>query len=967
MELREQEKPVKTLAEVMNVAPLVMDESASVLAALELMRAQRVSAALVGPADEPKGIITERDLVDWLHRRLDLTTVTCGDVMHGPLFAMNQHMTYVEGHHEMARRGVRHLAVRDDDGRVKGLVSEGDILGAIGVEYFTEFKSVRSLMTPNVVLLPLEAKVADAVDLMNQHRQSCVVAVDDDGRPVGLLTERDIVRLTVEGRAPLEMSLRAAASRPVRTASADGLVHESVATMESLKIRRLVVVDDAGRVVGLLSQHEIVGGLENQYIKLLKDIIHRQSQQLRRFDQPLDERVMLDVLLSAHPDSLTILTDHDFIIRAANARACDLLGMAVEEIVGAGLEPLLRRLGVTSELPLVAVKLTGEAVMEAAPDPTGDDSATMELRIRRLVHPTHGAQGYLVSARDVSERRQAAEALLTERDFSDAIIAGLPGLFYLIDADGKLLRWNTAWREILRAAGGESQRRTPQRGASLFDMLGVNDDDTIKRFRAAFDEKEAEIEAPLTFPSGETRTYLHKLRRADIGRRPLFIGSAIDITARQRSMAEAERMARLDTLTGLPNRHAFLERLGAALAVSDGAPRRTALLFLDIDNFKHVNDTLGHVVGDNLLRAAGARLQRLAGREVELARLGGDEFSLILSGEFDDHAPEALAQGVVDSLAQPFSIDGHQIFVGASAGLVIYPGDYVERSDLLAQADLAMYRAKTAGRGCWRRFEAWMAIEAQRRRLIESELREAARREQFELHYQPKLSLADGRMTGAEALIRWRHPALGMVSPDEFITLAESTGLIADVGEWVLRAACLEAARWRAAGTPLKVAVNVSPVQFLRHDLAAAVRDALAQSGLPPELLELEITESAVVADPSRTQQALAPITALGVSIAIDDFGVGYSSLAQLRRLRFNTLKIDRSLIMPLGVDEDARAVAAAVVTLGRSMGLKVVAEGIETATQLETLKALGCDEGQGFCFWRPLPSALFREILAGI
>lgn len=962
MELREQDKPVKTLAEVMDVAPLTVDEGASVLTALAAMRARRVSAALVGPVDNPKGIITERDLVDWLHRRLDLATVTCGDVMHSPVFAMDHGVTYVEGHHEMARRGVRHLGVLGEDGRIKGLVSEGDILAAIGVEYFTEFKSVRGLMSSDVVVLPPDAKVSDAVDLMNQQRQSCVVVTDDDGRPVGLLTERDIVRLTVEGQEPLDMTLRAAASRPVRAVGADGLVHESVATMESLKIRRLVVVDDDGRVVGLLSQHEIVGGLENQYIRLLKDIIHRQSQQLRRFDQPLDERAMLDVLLSAHPDSLTILTDHDFVIRAANPRACDLLGVAVEEIVGAALEPLLRRLGVTSELPLVAVKLTGEAVVEAAPNPGADDSATMELRIRRLVHPAHGAQGYLVSARDVSERRQAAEALLTERDFSDAIIAGLPGLFYLIDAEGRLLRWNTAWRDVAHAAG-----RAPKRGASLLDLLNIGDPDTARRFRAAFQDSEAEIEAPLVFSSGESRTYLHKLRRAEIGRRPLIIGSAIDITARQRSMAEAERMARLDILTGLPNRHAFLERLGAALAATDGATQRTALIFLDIDNFKHVNDTLGHVVGDNLLRAAGARLHRLAGREVELARLGGDEFALVLSGAFDNHAPEALAQDVVDSLAQPFSIDGHQIFVGASAGLVIYPGDYVERGDLLAQADLAMYRAKTAGRGCWRRFEAWMAIEAQRRRLIESELREAAHREQFELHYQPKLRLADGRMTGAEALIRWRHPALGLVNPDEFIGLAESTGLIAGVGEWVLRAACLEAARWRAAGTPLKVAVNVSPVQFLRHDLAAAVRAALTESGLPPALLELEITESAVVADPARTQKALEPIATLGVSIAIDDFGVGYSSLAQLRRLRFNTLKIDRSLIMPLGVDDDARAVAAAVVTLGQSMGLNVVAEGIETATQLEMLKALDCDEGQGFCFWRPLPATLFREILTGI
>ncbi|MBV5335531.1 EAL domain-containing protein, partial [bacterium] len=262
-------------------------------------------------------------------------------------------------------------------------------------------------------------------------------------------------------------------------------------------------------------------------------------------------------------------------------------------------------------------------------------------------------------------------------------------------------------------------------------------------------------------------------------------------------------------------------------------------------------------------------------------RLGGDEFALILSGDWSDGAPESLADTIVHSLAQPFRIDGHQIFVGASIGIVVFPGDYVERADLLAQAALAMYRAKAAGRSCWRRFEAWMAVEAQRRRLIESELREAIHREQFDLHYQPKLSLADtGRMTGAEALIRWRHPALGMVAPDEFIPLAETTGVIALIGEWVLNAACKEAAQWLAAGNPLKVAVNVSPVQFLRHDLAQVVRRALAAAKLPAQYLELEITETAVVADARRVQKVLDEITTLGVTIAMDDFGTGHSSLA---------------------------------------------------------------------------------------
>lgn len=959
MDLVERESRVKTLTEIMNPSPLTVSGDARVLSALEMMRARRVSAVLVGSAGSPVGIITERDLVGWLHRRLDLQSVCCAEVMHSPILCMPQTATYVEAHHEMALLGIRHLGVENDEGRVVGLVSESDILRAIGVEYFTEFKSVRGLVNPAVCVLPPDASVADAVELMNRKRQTCVVVADDDARPIGLLTERDIVRLTVEGRAPLESTLRTAASRPVRTTTLDGMVHECVATMESLRIRRLVVVDDVGRVAGVLSQHEVVGGLENQYIRHLKEVIDRQSQKLRQFDRPFDEGVVLDALLEAHSDGLTILTDHQFVVRAANPRACQALGLASDEIIGRELSPLLSLLGVASELPLSAVRLTGEEAVQTSFNNGGGDGA-VELRIRRLTHAESGVQGYLVTARDVSERRRAAEALLAEKDFSDAIIAGLPGLFYLVDNAGRLLRWNNALRDMIADAG-----REPRKGELLTVALGVNTPAVSERFEAALNAAETEME--IIVDAGEPRTFLHKLRRADVGRQSLYIGSAIDITARKRSMAEAERLARLDTLTGLANRHAFLERLGAALVRADGENSRVALLFLDIDNFKQVNDTLGHVVGDNMLRAAGARLNRLADGKAELARLGGDEFAFILSGYAVDEPAEALAHAVVEALSQPFSIDGHQIFVGASAGVVTYPGDYVDRSDLLALADLAMYRAKAAGRGCWRRFEAWMAVEAQRRRLIESELREAAQREQFELYYQPKLSIADSQMTGAEALIRWRHPALGMISPDEFIGLAESTGLIAPVGDWVIRAACKEAAHWAAMGRPLKVAVNVSPVQFRRHDLAEVVRRALAASGLSPSLLELEITESAVVSDSGWTQKALEEITALGVTIAIDDFGAGYSSLAQLRRLRFNTLKIDRSLISPLGSDDDARAVAAAAVTLGRSLGLNVVAEGVETPTQLDVLREIGCDQGQGFHFWRPLPTSLFREILRGL
>lgn len=420
-----------------------------------------------------------------------------------------------------------------------------------------------------------------------------------------------------------------------------------------------------------------------------------------------------------------------------------------------------------------------------------------------------------------------------------------------------------------------------------------------------------------------------------------------DITERRQAEDKIAHMARHDSLTGLPNRLHFQEELEKLLA-GRGRGDSIAVLCLDLDRFKVVNDTLGHQSGDRLLQIAAERL-RGALREADfIARVGGDEFSIL---QIDKHQPDAvtaLARRIVDVMGAPIMIGDRQAQVGVSVGICLAPADGAEADQLLKNADLALYRAKAEGRGTYRFFESEMDARMQARRALELDLRHAVATSAFELHYQPIIDLKTSDVSGFEALLRWNNPTLGLVPPLDFIPLAEETGLIVPIGEWVLREACEQAVRWPEH---ILIAVNLSPVQFKNANLVSTVVSALTASGLAPSRLELEITESVLLADSDATLATLHQLRSLGVSIAMDDFGTGYSSLSYLRKFPFDKIKIDQSFIRDLGDGGDSLAIVRAVTGLGSSLGIATIAEGVETADQLARLKAEGCTGVQGFYF----------------
>ncbi len=438
-----------------------------------------------------------------------------------------------------------------------------------------------------------------------------------------------------------------------------------------------------------------------------------------------------------------------------------------------------------------------------------------------------------------------------------------------------------------------------------------------------------------------------------------------DITERKRAHELIWRQANYDALTNLPNRSLFLERLRQALRVADRTGRLVTLMFIDLDHFKWVNDTRGHSIGDRLLEEASRRIMGVLRRSDTVARLGGDEFTVVLPDTRAIGEVEPIVLKILSELARPIVVDGHETFITASVGVTIYPTDGREIEDLLKHADAAMYRAKESGRNTFRFFTPEMNAEAVERMTLESELRRALERDELRLHYQPIVDLRTGQVTGAEALLRWEHPLRGFVPPDRFIPLAEETGLIAPIGEWVLRTACHQAAMWHAPDRPpLSVSVNLSTRECRHGDYAAIVRRVLDDTRLPPKLLTLEITESLIMENLDHVVALLHELRDMGVRLAIDDFGTGYSSLGYLRTFPIDALKIDRSFVRDVATIRDDAVLVEAILAMARSLRIHVVGEGVESFEQLEFLRAKGCHLAQGYYFSEPLSADRFERFV---
>ena len=660
-------------------------------------------------------------------------------------------------------------------------------------------------------------------------------------------------------------------------------------------------------------------------------------------------------MVEASPDGVALSVNGSVVF--ANGAMEALLGLkGADELWGVDFESFLHPDDLDAWKATEARALAGQHVEPMELRAVRPDGSVAELELAHLRIQRADGWASLLLARDAHSRKEIERRLKeSEERYKGLASVAFDGL--AIHIDGIILQVNRSFEDIF-------ELRDQLLGSGIYQLFN---EESRARFQAELDSgKVLELEGKR--PGGHAVHVEVSSQACLFQGDPAYVTAVRDVTRRRQAEEAVRVQAWHDALTGLPNRVLLMDRLEQALRQATREGRRLALLYLDLDRFKPVNDSLGHAAGDELLKQAAARLLALLRKGDTVARMGGDEFCVVLNDAVLEGDALAVGQKIVASLHEPFPVAGQEVHIGTSVGIAFYPDHESDPERLLKLADMAMYRAKQNGRNQATVYTETLELKQEQRLGLENEIRRAIDREEFKLYYQPQMDLASGRIIGAEALLRWQHPSRGLLSPDEFIPMAEESRLIVPLGEWVLFYACKTAAAWNRRvdqGMNLSIAVNLSAWQLHKRSLIKTVDAALAQSGLPANKLELEITETVAMRNPALTLDMLKSFAERGVRLSLDDFGKGYSSLNYLKEFPVHSIKVDQAFVAGLPHNLKDAAIVKAMIALAHNLGLRCLAEGIETQAQLDFLKREGCDLGQGYLYSRPVPEAAFEALLA--
>jgi len=1052
---------------------------------MEVMSLGNLSSLVIVDEDNrPIGIFTERDSIKVISGTIALDA-HLGDAMSQGVYTVHRDDEIHDTYAIMSEKGFRHLVIVDDEGKLEGVATQGDFLRHIGFDNVTYRKNITTVMTKSVVMLNRNATITYAASLMAEHHSDYAV-ITEGMIPVGLITERDILQYASAKNEFSDDPIWRVYKSDFPVCTEETSLSEAASLMERHGVHQLIIADEEGGLIGLLTRYDLLQALHGSYFEFLirqvdtksaalnelkdvysklvqdQDDLSKSEEKFRTlFDMLPDGVLLVDPIshktvdfnsvaaeqLGYTPDEFlqvkisdyeTIETNEethertkaiisgrrqefDTIHRRKNGSLMDVrvnvsavtirgnyyllayyrditdkkrqanrldeqLELLSKIATNAPMKELLEAItwfvenqcaGIRCSILLVD-KQTQTLQDGAAPSishwstPFFDQDknllGTFALYADTPRSPDSNEQELMTYAASLAgmvvERFSRQEAYAQQAVFLNTVINTIPDLIWVKDTGGIYLACNEMFERFF--------------GASESAIIGKTDFDFVSPELAQFfmDNDRASIAA------GGSKTNEEFLKFADGSHEGLFdtiktpmkdlagnisgvLGMSRDITDRKRYEEQLETLANYDPLTGLANRALLSSHLKNSIEKAKRNKKQISVLMFDLDRFKDVNDSFGHAAGDELLQQVAQRFDvRLRDGDI-ISRLGGDEFAIVLEHLNRSEDAGRIAKEMIDAQNAPYKlIGGAVVHIGMSAGIVIFPDHGENASELLQHADAALYKAKGEGRGIYRYYTDELTNSARQRIEYETRLRRAVANNEFEVYYQPQVHIATGKIVGAEALVRWNDPEKGMIFPSLFIPIAEETGLISAIGEWVLNETCRQGKIWLDSGYRLTLAVNLSAHQVRHQNIPAMVEAALKKSGYPADKLELELTESALMQREEETVAMLHMLRAQGIRLAIDDFGTGYSSLSYLKRFPIDVLKIDKSFVDDLPFDADDMAIVTAIIAMGTALGFQILAEGTERIEQIEFLKERGCTMYQGYYKSPPLPANEFYKLL---
>ncbi|MFA6197469.1 MAG: EAL domain-containing protein [Sulfurimonas sp.] len=977
-----------TLKSLVSEVSISLDSFQTIEKALEVMSGNSISSIVIVDEDlHPIGIFTEFDALRVVSETIDKQT-QLHEVMTTNPFCVEETLYLHDAYELMEHKGYRHLIVVDAFKKFVGTLSEGDFIRHIGFRELSKFKVVADIINNTPLIIKKNTSLIETATLMKNRKCDYAIVLDNHTRPIGLITERDIAKWSIQHREKIDETIELLLRDDFQVIKKDVSLQEAVGMMEKHGVHQLIVVDDSQNLIGLLSRHDLLHAIHGAYFEFLIKAIEQKNEAIFNLDKQKEElneeknkieqnSLKYIKLFEALPDGVVLIEVSTMKAIEFNSAAHNSLGYSASEFA---------KLKISDYEQLETPEETARrinTIMEKGQDSFKTVHCTKNgVLIDVWVHVSaihlNGMPCMIAVFRNITELENTQKSLLKreselieQQTFLHTLINTIPDLIWLKDTNGVYLACNEMFERLYNAKESE--------------IIGKNDFDFVDAELATFfrEHDRAAIEAGgsrtneeyLEFGDGSYKGYFETVKtpmKNAQGEVSGVLGVARDISERKLKDEEQklyqeklETLANYDSLTGLANRALLMSHLQNSIGKAKRNKTQIALLMFDLDRFKDINDSYGHKSGDELLQHIAGRFS-LRLRDGDLvSRIGGDEFAIVVEHLFHPEDAGRLVSEMIETLSLEYKLSaGALIHIGVSAGIALYPEDGENASDLLQHSDAALYKSKADGRGTYSYYTDELTNLARTRIECEHNLRLAIENNEFEVYYQPQVHIASGRILGAEALVRWNHPTRGLVSPDDFIPIAEELGLINQIGEFVLNETCRQGKIWLDKGYRLILAVNVSPHQIRYQNIPEMVEKALKKSGYHATHLELELTESALMQRQEEVVEMLHILRAKGIRLAIDDFGTGYSSLSYLKRFPIDVLKIDKSFIDDIPYDVDDVAIVTAIIAMGHALGFQILAEGTEREDQIDFLEAKGCTMYQGYFKSKPLPATEFEKLL---